>query len=92
MPKPEDGVTVRICDREPAVAYDSAAPKEWLRFLSMLWPDQQSINCLQEFFGLRFQKIAFQLGPGRSGKARPEELRLYYLGRKPYAAQTVGRP
>jgi putative DNA primase/helicase len=57
--------------------YDPCAPRpaEWLKFLNQLWPDdRQSIETLQEWFGLlltpdtRQQKILFLLGPKRSGK------------------------
>ncbi len=63
-----------------ALPYDyepwPATPTVWLKFLSELWPgDQQSINCLQEWFGYlltpdtRQQKILFLYGPKRSGKS-----------------------
>ena len=57
--------------------YDPNAPipKLWLTFLSQLWPDdQQSIDTLQEIFGLMltpntsFQKIFLMIGPLRGGK------------------------
>lgn len=58
-------------------AFDEHAPepKEWLKFLSDLWPsDPDSVRCLQEWFGLflvsdtRHQKILLMVGPRRSGK------------------------
>jgi putative DNA primase/helicase len=59
------------------VDFDAAAPPptEWLKFLASLWPDdQESIDTLQEIFGLmltpvtNFQKIFLLKGPKRSGK------------------------
>ena len=50
-------------------------PDEWLRFLSLLWPDDpRSIETLQEWFGYclvgntSLQKILMVAGPPRSGK------------------------
>src|SRR5262249_52468847 len=67
------------------VVYDAnaAAPVEWLKFLRSLWPnDQDSVDTLQELFGLlltpitKFQKIFLLLGPKRSGKGTiPRTLR-----------------
>jgi putative DNA primase/helicase len=54
---------------------NAALPTEFLKFLRELWgDDQQSIDTLQEWFGLyltgdtRFQKILAVIGPKRSGK------------------------
>jgi putative DNA primase/helicase len=54
---------------------NSPTPLEWLKFLSDVFPgDQQSIDCLQEWFGYlltpdtRLQKMLFIVGPRRSGK------------------------
>jgi putative DNA primase/helicase len=54
---------------------EAAAPVVWLAFLKSLWPnDQESIDALQEIFGLlltpltKFQKIFLLVGPKRSGK------------------------
>jgi putative DNA primase/helicase len=51
------------------------APAQWLAFLKSVWPDdQESIDTLQEIFGLlltgmtKFQKIFLLKGPKRSGK------------------------
>ena len=50
-------------------------PKQWLRFLKDLWPnDQEAISTLQEIFGYLLtpdthqQKIFLLVGPKRSGK------------------------
>ena len=59
--------------------YDFSArvgpPENWLNFLGSLWEnDQESIDTLQEWFGLNlvadtsFQKILLLIGPPRSGK------------------------
>lgn len=59
------------------INYDPSAPepREWLRFLKMLWKDDpQSIALLQEWFGYVVmretdqQKILLLVGPPRSGK------------------------
>lgn len=54
---------------------DAAAPRQWLEFLSQLWPDDpDAIATLQEWFGYcllpdtRQQKILLIVGPKRSGK------------------------
>src|SRR5262249_34336406 len=54
---------------------DAPSPTAWLKFLDELWPeDEQSRKTLQEWFGYlltpdtRQQKIAFLLGPPRSGR------------------------
>jgi putative DNA primase/helicase len=56
-------------------APDAPEPREWLNFLSQLWPgDTPSIEALQEMFGLlltpdmRYQKAFLIVGPKRSGK------------------------
>ena len=56
-------------------AMEAEAPREWLKFLASVWPDDQaSIDTLQELFGLmltpvtKFQKIFLLVGPKRSGK------------------------
>jgi putative DNA primase/helicase len=54
---------------------DAPEPKEWFRFLGSIWDDdQESIDTLQEWFGLclvpdtRHQKILALIGPKRAGK------------------------
>jgi putative DNA primase/helicase len=54
---------------------EAQPPGEWLKFLASVWPDDQdSIDTLQEVFGLmltpitKFQKIFLLVGPKRSGK------------------------
>lgn len=62
-----------------ALDYDfiptASEPAEWLDFLRQIWEDdQESIACLQEWFGYlltpdtRQQKIAMMVGPKRSGR------------------------
>ncbi len=59
------------------VAYEASPPepKQWIRFLNQVWPDdQQSIDLLQEWFGYQLtpdtsqHKILFICGVLRSGK------------------------
>ena len=71
-PSPKLFATIRLpVDYAP----EAPPPVEWLRFLKSLWPgDQESIDTLQEMFGLlltpetKFQKIFLLVGPKRSGK------------------------
>lgn len=65
--------TFNVCPFD--FAPKAPAPKEWLRFLGDLWPDDSdTVATLQEWFGYlltpdtRQQKILFLLGPKRSGK------------------------
>ena len=62
-----------------ALDYDfvpaASEPAEWLDFLDQIWgPDEESIACLQEWFGYlltpdtRQQKILMMVGPKRSGR------------------------
>lgn len=60
-----------------AYAFDHNPPKplQWMRFLKSIWPnDQESINCLQEWFGYcllpdtRHHKMLMIVGVKRSGK------------------------
>lgn len=56
-------------------APQAGEPRQWLKFLKQLWPDdQQSISTLQEFLGLssvpdtRYQKCLVIIGPSCVGK------------------------
>ncbi len=76
--------------------YQPTAPEpvHWLTFLASVWPgDQQSIDTLQELFGLcltgdtRFQKAFLVVGPKRSGKGTIARVLTQLLG-----AENVGGP
>lgn len=67
---------------------DAPAPKEWLKFLGQLWPDDQdSIQLLQEWFGYCLtqdtsqQKILMLVGPKRSGKGTIARVLRELLGK-----------
>jgi putative DNA primase/helicase len=67
---------------------DAPEPTQWLDFLKQLWPgDQQSIDTLQEFFGLcltpdtRHQKAFLLIGPKRSGKGTIARVLTALVGR-----------
>ncbi len=75
---------------------DAPPPAAFLRFLTDLWPaDQQSIDCLQEMFGLlltpdtRHQKIFLICGPRRSGKGTIARILTALLGATAVAAPTL---
>ena len=64
------------------------APATWLKFLGELWPeDPQSIDTLQEIFGLcltgdtRHQKAFLVIGPRRSGKGTIARVLIALVGR-----------
>jgi putative DNA primase/helicase len=72
-------------------------PREWLRFLAELWPDDpESIDCLQEWFGYlltpdtRQQKILFLLGPKRAGKGTIARVLRELIGTANTAGPTLG--
>jgi putative DNA primase/helicase len=78
--------------------YDAEAsrPELWLTFLKSVWPeDQQSIDTLQELFGLlltpdtRHQKAFMILGPKRSGKGTIARVLTALLGKENVAAPTL---
>lgn len=57
------------------VAAEAGEPREWLRFLASIWPnDPESVSLLQEWFGYLLtpdttqQKMLLMVGPRRSGK------------------------
>jgi putative DNA primase/helicase len=79
--------------------YDPNArrPANWLAFLDSLWPqDPESINTLQELFGLlltpntAYQKAFLLVGPKRSGKGTIARVLTVLLGRENVAGPTLG--
>lgn len=71
-------------------------PTLWLTFLHSLWPDdQQSIDTLQEVFGLLLtadtthQKAFLILGPRRSGKGTIARILIALLGPENVAGPTL---
>jgi putative DNA primase/helicase len=80
-------------------AYDETdrEPAAWLGFLASLWgDDQQSIDTLQELFGLTLtadtshQKAFLVVGPKRSGKGTIARVLTALLGRENVAGPTLG--
>ncbi len=76
---------------------NAPAPLQWLKFLNQIWPnDQQSIDMLQEVFGLLLtgdtshQKAFLIVGPKRSGKGTIARLLTALLGRENVAGPTLG--
>jgi putative DNA primase/helicase len=76
---------------------DAPEPKEWIKFLNAVWPDdQQSIECLQEWFGLLLtantshHKILFLIGPPRSGKGTISRVANALLGQHNCTGPTLG--
>jgi putative DNA primase/helicase len=79
-------------------AYDATAgePKAWLKFLGSIWSgDQQSIDTLQELFGLLLtadtshQKAFLIVGPKRSGKGTVARVLTALLGKENVAGPTL---
>jgi putative DNA primase/helicase len=75
---------------------DAAEPFEWFSFLDQLWgEDQQSIDTLQEMFGLlltqdtRYQKIFALIGPRRSGKGTIARILRRLVGEANVAGPTL---
>jgi putative DNA primase/helicase len=75
---------------------DAEDPKEWLDFLSELWPDDpSSIDALQEVFGYllggdtRQQKIFLLVGPRRGGKGTIGRVLTGLLGQHNVAGPTM---
>ena len=75
----------------------AAKPREWLSFLSALWPDDPaSISALQEMFGLlltgdtRHQKAFLMVGPKRSGKGTIARILTRLLGQANVCGPTLG--
>ena len=68
---------------------DADQPREWLKFLESIWPDdQESIDALQEWFGYlltpdtRQQKIGLFIGPTRSGRGTISRLITAIVGKE----------
>lgn len=79
-----------------AYSPDAPEPKEWLRFLSMIWPDDpKSIETLQDIFGYLLsadtsqQKIPLIVGPKRSGKGTIARVLTALLGQDSVTAPTL---
>ena len=79
-------------------AYDAKAPeaRQWLDFLASIWPqDQQSIDTMQEIFGLvltadtSHQKAFLIVGPKRSGKGTIARVLTAMLGKQNVAGPTL---
>lgn len=75
---------------------DEPEPKIWNGFLHSLWPDdQETINTLQEIFGLLLtsdttqQKIFLIVGPMRSGKGTIARILAAVLGADSVAGPTL---
>lgn len=75
---------------------DAPAPKEWLSFLKLIWPnDQEAIDTLQDVFGYLLspdtshQKIPFIVGPKRSGKGTIARILTALLGQDSVTAPTL---
>jgi putative DNA primase/helicase len=83
-----------FCFNSIRTSYDADAEcPEWLKFLSVVWSDQQSRDTLQEIFGylltadMKQQKLFGIVGPPRSGKGTIGRVIEALLGR-----DTIGRP
>ena len=78
------------------VQFDATPPKEWLKLLAEVWPnDQQSIETLQEIVGYlltadtRQQKMFFLVGPPRSGKGTIARVLRKLVGEDNVAGPTL---
>jgi len=77
--------------------YDAQAPKPaaWLAFLASVWPDDDSIDLLQEWIGYLLtgrtdqQKILLMIGPSRSGKGTIARLVRKLIGHLNVAGPTL---
>lgn len=83
------------CLGAPFVA-DAEPPEQWLKFLSILWPDDpESILTLQEFTGYfltgdtSLQKILFLIGPKRAGKGTIARIIIALLNAANVAGPTL---
>lgn len=72
-------------------------PKEWLKFLSQIWPDDpESIDALQEWAGYLLtsdtsqQKTLMLIGPKRSGKGTIARVLTGLLGEDNVVTPTMG--
>jgi putative DNA primase/helicase len=79
-------------------AYDPRAPepKQWLEFLSQLWPqERESIDVLGEWFGyiisgrLDLHKILLMVGPTRGGKGAIARVLTALIGKQNVAGPTL---
>ncbi|MFH1919442.1 MAG: phage/plasmid primase, P4 family [Planctomycetota bacterium] len=77
-------------------AIDAPEPSGWLAFLDSLWPDDpESIDCLQEWFGLcltpdtSHQKTLMLIGPKRSGKGTIARVLTGLIGRANVCGPTL---
>ncbi|WP_439624223.1 DNA primase family protein [Gemmata sp.] len=77
---------------------DAPCPRQWLNFLSQLWPDDpQSVACLQEWFGYLItpdtsrHKMLLLLGPPRAGKGTIGRVLKALVGELNVAAPTLGK-
>jgi putative DNA primase/helicase len=75
---------------------NAPAPRQWLGFLSQLWPnDQATIDTLQVMFGLaltgdtRHQKAFLMVGPKRSGKGTIARILTRLIGPDNTVAPTL---
>jgi len=75
---------------------EAPTPREWLRFLKQLWPDDdEARGTLRRIFGLlltgdtSFQKIFMIIGPRRSGKGTLARILTALLGRDNVANPTL---
>lgn len=87
-----------FCMNASDVTFDpqELEPKEWLRFLGLIWPDDpQSIETLQDIFGYLLsadtshQKIPLIIGPKRSGKGTIARVLTELLGQDSATAPTL---
>ncbi|MFB6448379.1 phage/plasmid primase, P4 family [Bradyrhizobium tunisiense] len=87
-----------FCLNSTRIAYSAEAPEptEWLRFLNLIWPnDQKSIETLQDIFGYLLstdtshQKIPLIVGPKRSGKGTIARVLTALLGQDSVTAPTL---
>ena len=76
---------------------NAGKPVEWLKFLKSVWPDdQESIDCLQDWFGYlltpdtRQQKMLMFIGPRRSGKGTICRVLKELVGERNFAGPTLG--
>lgn len=76
---------------------DAPPPKQWLKFLHSIWPDDlESIVCLQMFMGYLLtpdtsqHKILMITGPARSGKGTISRIITILLGKKNVVSPLIG--
>lgn len=76
---------------------NAGQPKEWLRFLESVWPDDpESIECLQMYMGYLLtpdtsqHKILMLTGPARSGKGTISRIMTLLLGKNNVVSPLIG--